>query len=257
MTALTKPLKWYRRLSTAKGRKEAGAFLVEGDKAISQIVASHPDEILEILTTSEPPGGYGQFPVLTITERQCRYICSTQTPQGIMAVVSLPQGIYTDRLPDLPGTHILLLEDIQDPGNIGTLIRTTAAFDYSGTIMSGRCADPLSPKCVQAASGTTLSTWIRRTSSYIDLTRQLKATGFTIIAADVEGSDAPDILEYREKLLLALGNEASGLTEEILNLADYRVAIPIKEDKAESLNVAACGAILMYLGTRFSLKRDQ
>lgn len=257
MTTPIKPLKWYRRLSTGKGRTEAGAFLVEGDKAISQLVASHPDEILEILTTSETPGGYGQFPICTITERQCRYICNTQTPQGIMAVVRLPEETYTDRLPDLPGTHILLLEDIQDPGNAGTLIRTAAAFDYSGTIMSGKCADPLSPKCVQAASGTTLSTWIRRTISYIDLARQLKAAGFALVAADVEGSDAPDILERQGKLLLALGNEAAGLSEEILELADYRMAVPIKRDKAESLNVAVCGALLMYLSTRVSLKRDQ
>jgi TrmH family RNA methyltransferase len=256
MTTPANPLKWYRKLSTGKGRLEAGAFLVEGDKSISQIIASHPDEILEILTVSEPPREYEQFPARTITERQCRYICNTQTPQGVMAVVRLPERIYSDLLPDNPGTRVLLLEDIQDPGNAGTLIRTAAAFDFSVIIMSGKCADPLSPKCVQAASGTTLSISMRRTNGYIELARQLKASGFTIIAADVDGSDAIPIMDRQDRLLLALGNEAAGLSEEILELADYQLAIPIKRDRAESLNVATCGAILMYLSTQVSPKRD-
>jgi TrmH family RNA methyltransferase len=256
MTTPANPLKWYRKLSTGKGRLEVGAFLVEGDKAINQIIASHPDEILEILTVSEPPREYKQFPTRTITERQCRYICKTQTPQGVMAVVRLPEGIYYKQLPDNPGTRVLLLEDIQDPGNVGTLIRTAAAFDFSLIIMSNKCADPLSPKCVQAASGTTLSISIRRTNSYIELAQQLKATGFTVIAADVDGIDAAFSLERQERLLLGLGNEAAGLSEEILDLANYRLAIPIKRDRAESLNVAVCGAILMYLSTQASPKRD-
>ena len=256
MTAPEKPLKWYRNLATGKGRREAGAFLVEGDKSISQIISSHPGEIMEILTTSESPGGYGQFPTRKITEHQCRYICNTQSPQGIAAVVRLPEKIYSDRLPDEPGTHILLLEDIQDPGNAGTLIRTAAAFEFSGIIMSGNCADPLSPKCVQAASGTMLSIWIRRTDGYINLMRQLKAAGFTMIAADVEGSDNISTLDRQDKLLLVMGNEAAGLSEETLELANYQIAIPIERDKAESLNVAACGAIFMYLSTRVLLKRE-
>jgi TrmH family RNA methyltransferase len=227
-------------------------FLVEGNNAINQIIASRPGEILEILAVQEPPAAYQRFPVRIISESQCRYICNTRTPQGITAVVRVPEGIYTDRLPDDPGTHILLLDDVQDPGNVGTLIRTAAAFDFSGVILSGKCADPLSPKCVQAASGTILSISIRRTNRYIDLARQLKDTGFTVIAADVNGNETASVLERQEKLLLALGNEAAGLSAKILELADYRLSIPTIKKKAESLNVASCGAILMYLSTQVS-----
>jgi len=256
MAAPPNPLKWYKRLSTGKGRLEVGAFLVEGDKAISQIMASHPNEIMEILTVQEPPPTYRQFPVRAITESQCHYICSTRTPQGIIAVVRLPEEIYSDRLPDNPGTHIVLLDGIQDPGNVGTLIRTAAAFDFSGIIMSDKCADPLSPKCVQAASGTILSIWIRRTNSYVNLAQGLKDTGFTTVAADVNGREATSVLDRRERLLLALGNEGAGLSGEILELADYRLGVPTKRENAESLNVAACGAILMYLSTRVSPDPD-
>jgi TrmH family RNA methyltransferase len=167
-------------------------------------------------------------------------------------VVRVPEGIYTDRLPDDPGTHMLLLDDIQDPGNVGTLIRTAAAFDFSGIILSDKCADPLSPKCVQSASGTILSISMRRTNRYIDLALQLKDTGFTVIAADVNGSETTSVLERQERLLLALGNEAAGISAKILELADYRLSIPTIKKKAESLNVAICGAILMYLSTQVS-----
>ena len=252
MAAPSNPLKWYKKLATGKGRLEARAFLVEGDKAIGQIIASRPDEILEILTVQEPPPAYQRFPLRVITESQCHYVCNTQTPQGIIAVVKLPEEIYTDRLPDNPGTHILLLDGIQDPGNAGTLMRTAAAFGFSGIIMSGKCADPLSPKCVQAAAGTMLSIWIRRTNSYVNLARTLKDTSFSIVAADVNGSDTTSVLEHKDRLLLALGNEGVGISGEILELADYRLGVPTKREKAESLNVAACGAILMYLSTQVS-----
>jgi TrmH family RNA methyltransferase len=250
MDVPVKPLKWYRRLATAKGRQEAGAFAVEGKKAISQIIAGHADKILEILTVDEPPPDFRRFPAGRITESQCRYVSGTQTPQGIIAIVRVPEGIYSSRLPENPGKRILLLDGVQDPGNTGTLIRTAAAFDFSGIIMSGKCADPLSPKCVQAASGTTLSVWIRRTESYVKLAQQLKMSGFTTLAADIDGNDSPSVAAQNEQLILALGNEAAGLSKEILDLADYRLYVPIKRAKAESLNVAACGAILMYLSTR-------
>jgi len=164
-----------------------------------------------------------------------------------MAVVKFPADIYSSKIPEDTGKRILLLEDIQDPGNTGTLIRTAAAFNYNGVIFTENGADPLAPKCVQATAGTILSLWLRRTGQYLEMLRVLKQQGYTIIAADVRGSDEPMVLPKQEKLILALGNEATGLSKELLGIADYRVRIPTASDKAESLNVAACGAILMYL----------
>lgn len=164
-----------------------------------------------------------------------------------MAVVRLPIDTYSDSLPENTGDKILLLEDIQDPGNAGTLIRTAAAFDFSGIILTESCADPFSPKCVQAAAGTVLSLWLRRTSRYLELSEELRQRGYPVIAADLNGSAGPSVLGNRKKLLLALGNEAAGLSKALLNIADHRLRIPVARAKAESLNVAVCGAILMYL----------
>jgi len=249
MSAPLKPLRWYKKLATKKGRLEAGAFLVEGDRAIKQIISSHPDEIIEIITIEEPLPAYRNYAVQLVTESQFRSICLTRTPQGTMAVVRLPVDMCADYLPEAVGNKVLLLEDIQDPGNVGTLIRTAAAFDFSGVIMTKNCADPLSPKCVQATAGTVLSVWFRRTKRYLELTRALRKSGYTLIAAELNGVAEPSILHRQSKLLLALGNEAAGLSRALLDEADYRLRIPTVREKAESLNVAACGAICMYLSS--------
>ena len=246
MPSPPRPLKWYRKLANKKGRSEGGAFLVEGERAIRQIMDANPEEIIEIVATEELVLPYSHYPQRLVTERQFRYISATKTPQGIMAIVRMPEDIYTARLPQSTGKKILLLEDIQDPGNVGTLIRTAAAFDFSGVLLTENCADPLAPKCVQATAGAVLSVWLRRTAHYLELARSLRTGGYSLVAAELEGAEETTVLQL-EKLLLALGNEAAGLTKSILNEADYRLKIPTVKKKAESLNVAACGAILMYL----------
>lgn len=250
MTIPVKSLKWYRQLADRKGRLEAGAFTVEGEKAIWQIVASHPESITEIVSVENPPDYLKNYPARSVTASQFRYISSTQTPQGIMAVVKIPADTYSSILPKDIGNRILLLEDIQDPGNTGTLIRTAAAFNFDGVILTENGADPLAPKCVQATAGTVLSLWSRRTAKYLEIARELKEKDYQIIAAEVKGAEEPAVLSKQEKLVLALGNEAAGLSQELLEIADHRVSIPTAPEKAESLNVAACGAILMYLSSQ-------
>jgi len=246
-TGALKPLKWYKGLATREGRIEAGAFLVEGSRAVSQVAGNHPDEVNEILFTTELPPGYDRFANRRVTGGQLRSICCSQTPQGTAAVIRMPGDVYSDNLPGRPGNRILLLEDIQDPGNAGTLIRTAAAFGYSGVVLTDKCADPFSPKFVQSTAGAILSLWIRRTPGYIKLITTLKHDGYKLVAADLEGDENPSLLQGKAKLLLALGNEASGLSSTVLRAADSRIRIPIGRDRAESLNVAACGAICMYL----------
>ncbi len=249
-----KPLKWYKELATVKGRLEAGAFLIEGDRAIQQIIGSHPGEIIEIISVQKTLPEYRNYPLRLITESQFRSICFTKTPQGILAVVRIPEGSYSDRLPKNTGNRILLLEDIQDPGNVGTLIRTAAAFDFSGVILTPKCADPFSPKCIQSTAGSVLSVWLRRTNRYLDLVESLRKNRYALIAAELNGTEEPSILFSHKKLLVALGNEASGLSQQLLIQADHRLRIPIAQEKAESLNVAVCGAILMYLASTDSVR---
>jgi RNA methyltransferase, TrmH family len=246
MASPLKPLKWYRELAEKKGRLSAGVFLVEGEKSIRQIMGNHPEAVTEIVVSEEPPLDFRKYPVRQVSASQFRYISHTQTPQGIAAVVRMPEDVYSNHPPPAAGRKILLLEDIQDPGNIGTLIRTAAAFDFSGVILSDKCADPFSPKVAQATAGAVLSLWIRATEQYLELVKVLRQRGYPLLAAELNGRDAPDIMR-QNKFILALGNEAAGLSPDLLRLADYHVNIPIARKKAESLNAAVCGGILMYL----------
>lgn len=243
-------MKRYRDLADKKGRQEVGLFLVEGHRAIRQVLTSRPEAVLEIIVTAEHASRYEGTPVRTATRTQLETMCHTKTPQGAVAVVRRPEDVYADQLPDDVGPRVLLLEAIQDPGNVGALIRTAAAFDYSLVILSEESADPFAPKSVQASSGTVLSVVIRRTSAYLNLLRRLKDRWYRVAVADVRGADSPSRLREPERLVFALGNEAAGPTAEMLGLADHRVRIPIHAQRAESLNVAACGAIGMYLSNR-------
>ena len=252
MSVPLKPLKWYKNLATRKGRLEAGAFLVEGDRAVEQVIHSHPHEILEIVTVADPLPVYRNYPVRQVTDSQFRSMSSARTPQGIIAVVRVPVDVYSDKLPETIGNKVLLLEDVQDPGNVGTLIRTAAAFDYSGVILTEKCADPLSPKCVQATAGAVLSVWLRRTALYLKIAETLQEKGYFLVAAELHGVEDVSVISRENKLLLALGNEAVGLSESVREMSDCRLRIPTVRGKAESLNVAVCGAICMYLSSRTS-----
>jgi TrmH family RNA methyltransferase len=245
-----KPLKWYKGLNTQKGRAEAGFFMVEGPRAIEQIISGHPGEVVELLSAGEIPTGYRGYQVRNVTESQLRSISSNAAPQDMIAVVRMPRDTNTSRLPGDKGNKLLLLEDVQDPGNVGTLIRTAAAFDFSGVILSEKCADPFAPKCVQSTAGTVLSLWLRRTPSYLDVAARLRESGYSLVAADLAGTDDPSLLQGPGKLLMAVGNEAAGLSSSLLKLADHRFRIPINREKAESLNAAVAGALCMYISSR-------
>lgn len=162
-------------------------------------------------------------------------------------MVTIPDDVWEPVLPERPGLRLLLLEHLQDPGNVGTLIRTAAAFGYQGMILSDRCADPFSSKAVQASAGAVLSLWIRRTERYVELVKKLKAGGCSVVAADLGGTPL-SACPLKTPHLLLLGNEGAGLSETLLTLADSTVRIPIDTQSVESLNVAISGAILMYCG---------
>ncbi|MBN2189384.1 MAG: RNA methyltransferase [Chitinispirillaceae bacterium] len=246
---MAKPLSWYKSLSDARGRREEGFFLVEGRRAIEQIKTAAQKSIIELLVTDKLLDEFKKYPcpVRALTERQFKSVCTAKTPQGIAAVVRIPDNSYGGELPPQAGERILLLEGVQDPGNVGTLIRTAAAFDYRGVVLSDGCADPFSPKAVQASAGSIMSVWIRRTARYLDLAKELKNSGCRLVAADLRGE--PLTPGYRLPIphTLMLGSEASGLSNESLALADKKLRIPIDDAKAESLNVASSGAIMMFL----------
>lgn len=239
-------LKWYRDIEKSQTRNQVGFFKVEGRRAVEQIIASSPENIDEILLSEEYPKEFlgNAAPVRRLSSRQLGSLSSLKSSQGIIAIVNIPSGSYSKDLSARPGNRILVLEHVQDPGNVGTLIRTAAAFDFSGVILSDKSADPFSIKAVQASAGSLLSLWIRRSSFYMEYIYQLKEMGHQIIATSTRGTVKQ--FSSLEKVVIALGNEGAGLSDTLISTADHLFRIPINDNKVESLNVATCGAIAMY-----------
>ena len=233
----------------------AGAFIVEGERALSQIYRLHPESLQEILVDKEPPKAWKDKTAIRIlTPGQFASISRNKTPQGIAGIITLPQESHSSKLPKQYGERILLLEEVQDPGNVGTLIRAAAAFNFDGAILSDGCADPFSPKAIQASAGSVLSLWIRRTPGYTKLGARLKREGYRIVATDIYGN-SKSLFNSGKKVVLILGNEAKGVSNKMLKIADTVFRIPFNYHSVESLNVAAAGAICMYLLSERSFKQ--
>ncbi len=251
-----KPISWYKSLSQPRPRRESGYFLIDGKRSVDHILTHRRQSVHELLCIEDTAQSYqsqsSDIPIRIISEVHMDTISPSRAPQGVCALVRIPDDVYTSKIPEASITvdsKILLLEHIQDPGNVGTLIRTAAAFGVDGVIMSDQCADPFSPKAVQSTAGSILSLWIRRNGNYLSMIAELKNRGSKLIAADLHG-DELQAQKQEERLgpvILALGSEGAGLSGGIINMSDYRVRIPISESGAESLNVAVAGGILMFV----------
>jgi RNA methyltransferase, TrmH family len=220
---------------------------------VGQVISSHPAAIEEVLIDEGVVDAsvYSGFFVRALPAGKLKTIAASMNPQGVVAVIRLPEGYYQSTLPSSPGKRIVLLEDIQDPGNVGTIIRTAVAFGFGGVLLSRKCADPFSPKVVQASAGAILVPWIRRDDNYMEYVEQLKMSGHRLLCADVRGKRSISFSQI-PRMIIAFGNEGTGLSSRLSGLADDCFAIPMERNSVESLNVAVSGAITLFAAFRQS-----
>lgn len=216
-----------------KFRDKEGLFVVEGEKTINEIVRDHRELIDCIVTTSESYSFDGKL--YHTDEHSMKQISSFKTVPNILAVVRKPR--FEE---DLSGLTIAL-DDIQDPGNLGTIIRTADWFGVKTILCNQHTVDVFNPKVIQSTMGAIF----RVNIIYCDLQEKLKTLNKTKYAAIMNGSDL-----YHEKLnqdgIIIIGNEGNGVSQEISDLADVGLTIP-KFGESESLNAAmACGILLSH-----------
>lgn len=234
-------LKWYKKLLTSKGRKKEGYFLVEGIRQVTEIIKSQNFEIEEVLLSEKQSDFLTNLPTIFFTEEQLKSISDANTPSGIIALVRLPKDIESREIPK--SSKILFLEDLQDPGNVGTLIRSGVAFNFDGIIMTKESADPFSPKVVRSTGGALGSIWMRRVDNAKEIISKLQKESFELITADIGGGEN-ELFEC-DKVIFALGNEGNGVSKELHKMSDKIYTIPFESHKIESLNVAIAGSIGM------------
>ena len=220
-------------LKEKKFRRERGEYLVEGYKMVSECIAAGM-QVTAVACTEEYAARFED--ALIVSRQVYEYISDERTPQGVLASVKLPDtGIAP------PRGRCVLLDGLQDPGNVGTIIRTANAAGY-GDIYLADCADAFSPKCVRSSMSGVFFTRIMP-GSREDILSAL--TGIPLVCADMDGESAYTF-EAPEKFCLCIGSEGSGLSKEVRRAASHTVSIPMRST-CESLNAAVSAGILMYL----------
>lgn len=180
-----------------------------------------------------------------VDDRIFRQMCDTQTPQGIITLASIPSYSRGDLLGKSGEPLVLILEDLQDPGNVGTIIRTAEGAGVTGVFMSSRTADCFQPKVVRSTMGSIFRVPVRREESLTELITWLKKQNVRCFAAHLSGRNSYVREDYRTGTAFLIGNEGNGLSDELTASADVRIRIPM-EGKVESLNAAVASALLMY-----------
>lgn len=220
------------KLSDAKARKQQKLFRVEGFHMLE--MAKEANLIHSVFTLKEIKDLELKIPQYLVSEEVLEKLSFTKTPQGVVCVCHLlnEKPIKSDK--------VLYLDGVSDPGNLGTILRTALAFGYDDVILSKNCCSIYNEKTLQASQGAIFKLNI---VTDLDLSK-LKADGYQILATEIKGSISLEEVAKPKKLVLVLGNEAHGVSEEILKLADKRIRIDIKN--IDSLNVAIAGAIAMF-----------
>lgn len=259
-------IKLVRRLGTRKGRTAEGKFVIEGLNLCREAVLRDvkPD-FLMIPDDWETAGGPEDISGLRAFTEECirdRNLTVCSVPSGIFAgLTDAGNGIgilavlkMPDNDPELvhsvpEGANILVLDRIQDPGNIGTMIRTAAAAGYGMIIALKGTADMYSAKVLRASAGMVFRIPFAYVDGADELAQVLKDSGKQIAVTDPAGGVPYYKAELGRNTALVIGNEGNGISDEVMALADIRVTLPMKGG-TESLNAAVSAAILMYEAVR-------
>ena len=245
-------LKYLTKLMKSRSaRKEDGVYVCEGRKMFFEILAQAPELLIKAYWSQSALGS------LTAQERTLLDGCVTEevsddvfdsvaetvTPQGVIALVKM-RNRTCGQLAE-SGRPLLILETLQDPGNLGTILRTAEAAGIGGVILSADSVDAYSPKVVRSTMGAIFRVPFAYADNLPDTLRTLRNQGYTLYAAHLKGSVPYDEPDYAGPVGILIGNEGNGLSEEVTGIADKRVRIPM-EGSAESLNAAVAAALLMY-----------
>lgn len=241
-------------LKKGKLRKEEGVFVCEGRKMFLEVLCQFPERIKEAYFTPELFEELQVEYAEMLSHVNCELVdtkvfnqmAETVTPQGVIAVVEMPEYVLED-LKDEQGVRLLILDDLRDPGNLGTIIRTAEAAGMTGIVLSSESVDVTNPKVVRSTMGAMLRMPIFYTSSIVRTLDTIKAEteGFKVFATALDGATDYAKTDYGTNYGLVIGNEANGVSRQVIEASDACVIIPMK-GKVESLNAAVAAALVMF-----------
>lgn len=230
----------------AKTRYEQRVFVVEGIKMWQETPREQIQKIYvseSFLQDAKKRRLLKDCTYEVVADRVFQAVSDTKTPQGIFCLVKMPEYEIRDLLRGK--AHLLILEDIQDPGNLGTMLRTGEGAGITGIIMSKGTVDIFHPKVIRSTMGSLFRVPFFIAENLSRTIGTIKEQGITVYAAHLKGVLSYDKPDYTGACGFLIGNEGNGLSAEIASLADTYIRIPM-EGKVESLNAATAAALLMY-----------
>jgi len=253
-------VKLVRSLYENKGRAANNAFVVEGARFVDEITNEWKVQfylVSEEFARRDIEKYVQNAPVFVADEKTFTSACDTQTPQGILAVCDKPDTRLTsEKLTEIlqvKNPMFLLLENTQNPGNLGTAIRTADAVGATAVFVSVGSVDVFNPKVIRSAAGSVFHLPFFTDADILDIVDGLKRNGVNVYAASLEGAVSLYSLDLTTGCAFVIGNEAHGLKEETVSRCYASVKVPII-GKAESLNAAVAGGVLLYEAVRQRLR---
>lgn len=234
-------------MKKAKERKKEQVFVTEGIKMFTEapkesVTAVYVAE--SFLKKEEHQSCLEGYSYEIVSDAVFREVSDTQTPQGILAVVRMPKYELKDLLKG-ERTHLIILDSLQDPGNLGTIVRTGEGAGITGIIMNRTTVDLFNPKTIRSTMGSIYRIPYLITEDLLQTMQTLKQEGVSLYAAHLKGQAFYDAFDYTKACAFLIGNEGNGLSDEVAEEADTYVKIPM-EGHVESLNAAISASLFMY-----------
>ncbi len=243
-------IKNIKKLKEKKYRDQTGEYIVEGIKLVEESISENA-KIIKIVVCEdcENDGSIPKELMYEIAKYDCIYvskkifesISDVNTPQGILAVIKKCSGeeeiSYDEDI-------IVVLDGVQDPGNLGTILRTVDSVNLKQIILSQGCADQYNPKVVRSTMGAIFRLNIIETKNIIETLKEIRKNKYKIMATSLETNESIYTVDYNKKAII-IGNEANGVSKEVLEMANEKIKIPML-GKTESLNAAVATGVILY-----------
>ena len=219
------------------------AEIVSGDLSNNALLAENGKNVIKYVENSRS--------TIVVLDAVFNSVSETITPQGVLAVVGMPcyrllDEDYLDKIYSKTGKiKLLILEDTSDPGNLGTIMRTAEAAGVTGVIMTKGTVDIFNPKVVRSTMGSIFRLPFAYVEDLKEVIKELKKSGISFYATHLKGEKSYKAIQYSDRSAILIGNESRGLSDEVADLADTYVIIPM-QGKVESLNAAVAAALMMY-----------
>ncbi|MBO3400131.1 TrmH family RNA methyltransferase [Clostridium perfringens] len=242
-----------KKLKEKKHRIKRNKYLIEGLRFVEEAIKSKVSIDSIIFTESFKEKNPDLFlkineniKLIQMNEALLKQLCSTENPQGIVGVINMQNKELKS------GELVVLVDKVQDPGNMGTIIRTAHAAGAAGIVMTKGTVDIYNDKTLRSTMGSIFYIPIVEDDS-LDFVKSLKKEGYKLVVSSLQGKNNFFEENLQGKVMIAVGNEGNGVSEEVYDIADIKVKIPMPGE-AESLNVAVATSIMIYEKIRQSFK---